>query len=49
VQLFLAANCSWVAADFNAAPFFAFGDGCFDLIILREHRQCASASKVAAG
>jgi hypothetical protein len=49
VQLFLAANCSWVAADFNAAPHFAFGDGAFDLIILREHRDCASGSKVAAG
>jgi hypothetical protein len=49
VQLFLAANCNWVAADFNAAPYFAFGDGSFDLIILREHRSSASGSKIAAG
>ena len=42
-----AADYDW--ADFNAAPHFAFGDGAFDLIILREHRDCASGSKVAAG
>ncbi len=49
VQLFLAANCNWVAADFNAAPHFAFGDGSFDLVILREHNSSRSGSKVAAG
>jgi hypothetical protein len=49
VQLFLAANCNWIAADFNAAPHFAFGDGTFDLVILREHRTSPSHTKVAAG